>query len=67
MNYTEFLERKKRSIILSGFDVDGSKIHPMLFPFQNFATIQAIKHGRYALLEECGLGKTFQQIEWANG
>lgn len=65
MNYHEFLERKKRLTIESGFQVDESKINPILFDFQNYAVRKALRNGRYALLEECGLGKTFQQIEWA--
>lgn len=65
MNYHEFLEKRKRSIIESGFDIPGEKINPILFDFQNYAVRKALLYGRYALLEECGLGKTFQQIEWA--
>lgn len=65
MNYHDFLEKRKRSIIESGFDIPAEKINPILFDFQNYAVRKALKYGRYALLEECGLGKTFQQIEWA--
>lgn len=36
-----------------------------LFPFQKKATEWAIRKGRAALFEECGLGKTLQQLEWA--
>lgn len=66
MTYHEFLERKKRITLESGFDIPEEKIHPLLFDFQNYAVRKALKYGRYALLEECGLGKTFQQLEWAN-
>ncbi len=65
MDYHEFLERKKRVSIQSGFQIDESKINPILFDFQRYAVKRAVSYGRYALLEECGLGKTFQQIEWA--
>lgn len=65
MTYHEFLERKKRLTIESGFKVDESQINPILFDFQNYAVRKALQNGRYALLEECGLGKTFQQLEWA--
>lgn len=65
MDYHEFLEKRRRSIIESGFEVPQDKINPILFDFQNYAVRKALRYGRYALLEECGLGKTFQQIEWA--
>lgn len=65
MEYHEFLERRKRVILESGFSVPEEKINPILFDFQNYAVRRALRYGRYALLEECGLGKTFQQIEWA--
>lgn len=63
-SYEQFLEKKKRSIIQSGFNYPAEKINPILFDFQNYAVRQGLQYGRYALLEECGLGKTFQQIEW---
>jgi hypothetical protein len=65
MNYHQFLERKKRLVIESVFDVPEEKLNPILFDFQKYAVRKALKYGRYALFEECGLGKTFQQIEWA--
>lgn len=65
MDYHTFLEQRKRSIIESGFKVTEEKINPILFDFQNYAVRKALQYGRYALLEECGLGKTFQQIEWS--
>lgn len=66
MDYHTFLERKKRVTLENGFEVGEEHIHPLLFDFQNYATRRALKYGRYALLEECGLGKTLQQLEWAN-
>lgn len=41
-------------------------LHPMLFDFQKYAVKKALAFGRYALFEECGLGKTFQQLVWAD-
>jgi len=64
MNYEQFLERKKRVTLQSGFEIREDQINPILFDFQRYAVRQALHYGRYALLEECGLGKTFQQIEW---
>jgi len=65
MDYHEFLERKKRLTIESGFSIPEEKINPKLFDFQRYAVLKALRYGRYAMFEECGLGKTFQQIEWA--
>ena len=36
-----------------------------LFPFQRHVVEWAIRKGRAAMFEECGLGKTLQQLEWA--
>lgn len=61
--YEEFLEKKKTSHVISGFDVD--ELHPDLFPFQEFIVKRALKHGKYAIFADCGLGKTFMQLVWA--
>jgi hypothetical protein len=63
--YKEFLEKKKENKIESGFDVDDSKINKNLFDFQRFCVKKALKNGMFALFEDCGLGKTLQQIEWS--
>lgn len=65
MNYEQFLLKRKRTIQENGFSVPEEKIHPMLFDFQKYSVKKALQYGRYALFEECGLGKTFQQIEWS--
>lgn len=65
MDYKDFLEQKTKTHTLSGFDVDESKLNKLLFPFQKFTVKRALKAGKYALFEDCGLGKTFQQLEWS--
>ena len=35
-DYLEFLEKKKRKIIQSGFDVSENELNTMLFDFQKF-------------------------------
>ena len=40
-------------------------ITPLLFPFQANCVQWALERGRAALFEDCGLGKTPQQLEWA--
>lgn len=37
----------------------------MMFDFQKFCVKRALKVGKYALFEDCGLGKSIQQLEWA--
>lgn len=63
MQYAEFIESKKKTHPRSGFDVN--ELHPALFPFQSFVVKRALKKGKYALFEDCGLGKTIQQLVWA--
>jgi hypothetical protein len=62
-NYDEFIKSKLRRAECNGFD--PFEITAPLFPFQKHVTGWAIKKGRAALFEECGLGKTLQQLEWA--
>jgi DNA modification methylase len=66
MEYSEFLKTKQKSIVQSGFDIPESKLNPVLFPFQKFIVKRALKAGKYAVFADCGLGKTFMQLEWAN-
>ena len=64
--YLEFLKSKQTSIASSGFDIPESSINNLLFPFQKYCVIRALKSGRFAMFEDCGLGKTIQQLEWAH-
>lgn len=63
--YQAFLEQKKAQRIESGFIVDDSELNPMLFGFQKYCVKRALAVGKFALFEDCGLGKTIQQLEWA--
>lgn len=65
-NYQEFLNSKIKRIQESGFDVDENSLNKQLFDFQKFIVKRALKSGRYAIFADCGLGKTFMQLEWAN-
>ncbi len=64
--YMKFLQEKQTSIVDSGFDVLDEQINPALFPFQKYCVKRALKSGRFAMFEDCGLGKTLQQLEWAH-
>lgn len=63
MEYQEFLESKKKTVTESGFQAE--EINPMLFPFQTHIVKRALKAGKFAIFADCGLGKTFMQLEWA--
>lgn len=65
MDYNKFLKTKLTNIQDSGFDIEDNKLNKNLFDFQKYAVKIALKKGKYALFEDCGLGKTIQQIEWA--
>lgn len=63
--YLEFLEQKKTQRVESGFVVEDSDLNHALFPFQKYCVKRALAVGKFALFEDCGLGKTIQQLEWA--
>ena len=63
MDYSEFINGKKRRSSFFGFDADN--ISPVLFPFQMDVVKWAVKLGRASIFQDCGMGKTLQQIEWA--
>jgi DNA modification methylase len=62
-DYDSFIVAKNRRAVNVGFD--PIPITAPLFPFQKHVVEWAIKKGRAAMFEECGLGKTLQQLEWA--
>lgn len=55
--YNEFLEMKKTQRIESGFAVEDADINPALFDFQKYCVKRALAVGKFALFEDCGLGK----------
>lgn len=65
MEYTNFLESKRKSFIESGFEIQEESLNILLKDFQKFAVKTALYKGRFALFFDCGLGKTFCQLEWA--
>lgn len=65
MNYRDFLASKRTLADPVGFEVDESSLNPMLFPFQKSVCAWALRRGRAALFEDCGLGKSPQELEWA--
>ena len=63
MTYKEFLERKTQAATNAGFT--PTFMPSYLFDFQQAITTWAIEKGRGALFEDCGLGKTVQELVWA--
>lgn len=63
MSYQDFIASKVRRPEAVGFDC--RTLNSELFEWQARVVRWAVKRGRAALFEECGLGKTIQQLEWA--
>lgn len=66
MEYSAFLQSKIKSIRETGFDIPESKLNKKLFDFQKFIVKIALKKGKFGIFADCGLGKTFMQLEWAD-
>lgn len=62
-NYQDFINTKKKTHISSGFNCNI--LNALLFDWQKKAVQIALRKGRFALFMDCGLGKTFMQLEWA--
>lgn len=62
-DYDEFIKTKVRVAQPAGFE--PGPISAPLFEWQRAVVRWTIRNGRAALFEECGLGKTLQQLEWA--
>src|SRR5699024_8516780 len=52
-----FLKKKEFENVLSGFDIDRSKLHDTLFDFQRDIVKWALKKGKAAVFAMTGLGK----------
>jgi len=64
MNYADFLARKAK--VFHGSGIDARELPAKLYDWQAAITRWALRKGRAALFEDCGLGKTFQQVAWAS-
>ena len=61
--YTDYIDAKMQTVDAVGFD--ASELHPDLFGYQSDIVRWALKRGRAAIFADCGMGKTFMQLEWA--
>ncbi len=64
MEYREFIARKTRELKPMGFKC--GELCDSAFDWQRVVVEWAVKRGRAALFEDCGLGKTIQQLMWAD-
>ena len=65
VGYKQFLEDKSQVQPDVGLDIQPSDLSAKLYPFQQHLTSWALRKGRAAIFADCGLGKTFMQLEWA--
>lgn len=63
MKYSEFLSSKTQQGCDHGFE--PLWMHEKLFGFQQDLVAWSLRKGRGALFEDCGLGKTVQQLVWS--
>jgi len=61
--YEQFVRSKLVRRPDAGPGMNGP-IHEMLFPFQSDIVSWALRRGRAAIFADCGLGKTFMELEW---
>lgn len=64
MNYAEFLARKQRTYVGDG--IEAGPLPAMLYDWQAAISRWALRKGRAAIFADCGLGKTFMQVAWAD-
>jgi superfamily II DNA or RNA helicase len=64
VDYSEFINLKKR--VWTGIGYQPGELPDKLYDWQAALVRWALKKGRAALFADCGLGKSFMQIAWAN-
>jgi hypothetical protein len=63
MGYSDFLESKTQRLAPSGFSPEP--MNPRMRPGQVMVTDQALRAGKFAIFADCGLGKTLDELEFA--
>ena len=63
--YTDFLSTKDPVVSPVGPAANRADVHPILHDWQAEIVRWACERGRAAIFADCGLGKTFMQLEWA--
>jgi superfamily II DNA or RNA helicase len=62
--YHAYIAAKMLTADAVGFD--AHELHHDLFGYQSDIVRWALKRGRAAIFADCGMGKTFMQLEWAH-
>ncbi len=62
-DYAAFLTQKRRVVAPGG--IEPRELPPTLFDWQKAIVRWAVRKGRAAIFADCGLGKTFMQVAWA--
>lgn len=62
--YSEFLARKSVAHVATGI-ADPPSLNHLLKPFQDDITRWSLRKGRSAVFADCGLGKSWITLEWA--
>ena len=62
LDYSAFIQSKNNRHEPAGFE--PAEVNPAAFDWQAEVIRWACRIGRAALFEDCGLGKTLQQLEW---
>ena len=57
--YTEFLKSKDTVVKASGFDVPIEELNGNAFEWQKYIVKWALKKGKCALFEDCGLARPY--------
>jgi superfamily II DNA or RNA helicase len=65
VNYADFLQSKQR--VFAGAGITPETLPEQLYPWQAAIVRWALRKGRAAVFADCGLGKTFMQVSWAQG
>lgn len=63
--YEDFLATKHRTASPVGPAIEAGDVNPTLHEWQAEIVRWAVRRGRAAIFADCGLGKTFMQLEWA--
>jgi DNA modification methylase len=64
MDYKEFLKTKEFKVESHGFKINESQINDKLYDFQKAIVRWAVAKGKACIFADCGLGKSFMQLEW---
>jgi hypothetical protein len=66
LNYNDFLKTKEIVTEASGFELDKDELNPLMFDWQKDIVRWAVRKGKCCLFEDCGLGKTLQQLAFSD-